>query len=77
MEQHQVIAVVVPRFPGVVLHEGHVEARVREALADKPVLSKGLMLIQVVFAQPNLVLAGGREGDGRSERRQPGRLGRV
>lgn len=39
VQQHQIIAVVHSRFSGVVLQKAQVEARVREAFADKPVLS--------------------------------------
>ena len=59
-EQHQVIAVVVLRLWGVLIQEAHVEVRVRDGFADKPVLVRRFILQKVVFAQPNLVLAGGQ-----------------
>jgi hypothetical protein len=44
----------------VLIQEAHVEVRVRDGFADKPVLVRRFILQKVVFAQPNLVLAGGQ-----------------
>ena len=43
----------------MLIQEAHVEVRVRDGFADKPVLVRRFILQKVVFAQPNLIIARG------------------